>query len=90
MVNALDLATDLNPRVGCRKPREMKLQLKLKVLEFSGTPNEPSVLAECFSFWNFSDNGLLLDPPMIPVPFPTIERPIKDPAWFLGIEPACR
>jgi hypothetical protein len=68
----------------------MKLQLQFKVLELSATPNEPRVLAKCFSFRNLSNNRLVLDPPMVPVRFPTIERPIKDPAWFLGIEPACR
>ena len=86
MVDAVDLATDLDPRVGSGKPRELELKLEFKVLELSGTPNEPSVLAESLSFGDFSDDGILLDPPMVPVPFPSLESPIKDFARLLRIE----
>jgi hypothetical protein len=86
MVDAVNLTTDLDPRVGSGKPRELELKLEFKVLELSGSPNEPSVLAEGLSFGDFPDDGILLDPPMVPIPFPSLESPIKDSARLLCIE----
>jgi hypothetical protein len=64
----------------------LELKLEFKVLELSGSPNEPSILSKSLSFGDFSDDGILLDPPMVPVPFPSLESPIKDSAWLLCIE----
>jgi hypothetical protein len=62
----------------------MELELELKVFQLARSPNQPSVFTEGLSFGNFPNDRALVDPPMVPVPFPAIERAVKDFLWFLS------
>jgi hypothetical protein len=85
-VDIVDVASELDPGVGSGKPRDVELELEFKVLELARPPDQPSVLAERFTLGDFTDDGSLFDPPVIPVTFPALQGPVEDTAGGLGTE----